>query len=114
MVKSMTGYGGAKGTEGTYKLSVELKSVNNRYLDTSVRLPRSFMYAEEAVKSAVQTNPTSSSGSGSSSNGGRDNWDAFGERNIRGKLVVEVNGVLKGSGKDLYAVINNENNRRSL
>jgi len=54
MVKSMTGYGGAKGTEGTYKLSVELKSVNNRYLDTSVRLPRSFMYAEEAVKSAVQ------------------------------------------------------------
>ncbi len=54
MVKSMTGYGGAKGTEGAYKLSVELKSVNNRYLDTSVRLPRSFMYAEEAVKSAVQ------------------------------------------------------------
>ena len=55
MVKSMTGYGGAKGTEGAYKLSVELKSVNNRYLDTSVRLPRSFMYAEEAVKSAIQT-----------------------------------------------------------
>ena len=55
MVKSMTGYGGAKSQEGVYKLSVELKSVNNRYLDTSVRLPRSFMYAEEAVKSAVQT-----------------------------------------------------------
>ncbi|PKM73879.1 MAG: YicC family protein [Firmicutes bacterium HGW-Firmicutes-16] len=54
MVKSMTGYGGAKSSEGTYKLSVELKSVNNRYLDTSVRLPRSFMYAEETVKSAVQ------------------------------------------------------------
>ncbi len=54
MVKSMTGYGGAKAVNGVYKLSVELKSVNNRYLDTSVRLPRSFMYAEEAVKSAVQ------------------------------------------------------------
>jgi len=54
MVKSMTGYGGAKSAEGAYRLSVELKSVNNRYLDTSVRLPRSFMYAEEAVKSAVQ------------------------------------------------------------
>lgn len=53
MVKSMTGYGGAKAADGVYKLSVELKSVNNRYLDTSVRLPRSFMYAEEAVKSAV-------------------------------------------------------------
>ncbi|MEA4896569.1 MAG: YicC/YloC family endoribonuclease [Oscillospiraceae bacterium] len=55
MVKSMTGYGGAKSFEGDYKLSVELKSVNNRYLDTSVRLPRSFMYAEEAVKSTVQS-----------------------------------------------------------
>ncbi len=53
MVKSMTGYGGAKTADGVYKLSVELKSVNNRYLDTSVRLPRSFMYAEEAVKTAV-------------------------------------------------------------
>jgi len=50
----MTGYGGAKGTDGAYKLSVELKSVNNRYLDTSVRIPRSFMFAEDAVKSAVQ------------------------------------------------------------
>ena len=55
MVKSMTGYGGAKSADGPYKLSVELKSVNNRYLDTSVRLPRSFMFAEEAVKSAVQS-----------------------------------------------------------
>lgn len=54
MVKSMTGYGGAKNTEGAYKLSVEIKSVNNRYLDTSVRMPRSFMFAEDAVKSAVQ------------------------------------------------------------
>jgi len=53
MVKSMTGYGGAKSAEGPYKLSVELKSVNNRYLDTSVRLPRSFMFSEEAVKSAI-------------------------------------------------------------
>ena len=58
MVKSMTGYGGAKSAEGAYKLSVELKSVNNRYLDTSVRLPRSYMYAEEAVKSAVQAHVT--------------------------------------------------------
>ena len=53
MVKSMTGYGGAKSAEGPYKFSVELKSVNNRYLDTSVRLPRSFMFAEEGVKAAV-------------------------------------------------------------
>ena len=33
-------------------ISVELKSVNNRYLDTSVRMPRSFLFAEDAVKAA--------------------------------------------------------------
>ncbi len=53
-MKSMTGYGGAKSAGGAYKLSVEVKSVNNRYLDASVRLPRSFLFAEDAVKSVVQ------------------------------------------------------------
>ena len=54
MIKSMTGYGGAKGSVEGLEISVELKSVNNRYLDTSVRLPRSFMFAEDGIKSAVQ------------------------------------------------------------
>lgn len=54
MVNSMTGYGGAKNKDGDYKLSVEVKSVNNRYLDTSVRMPRSFMFAEDMVKNSVQ------------------------------------------------------------
>jgi len=54
MVKSMTGYGGAKDKDAIYKLSIEVKSVNNRYLDTSVRMPRSFMFAEDTVKNAVQ------------------------------------------------------------
>lgn len=55
MIKSMTGYGSAKGTAEGLEISVELKSVNNRYLDTSVRLPRSFLFAEDAVKSSVQS-----------------------------------------------------------
>jgi len=55
MIKSMTGYGSAKGTAEGLEITVELKSVNNRYLDTSVRLPRSFIFAEDAVKSAVQS-----------------------------------------------------------
>lgn len=55
MVNSMTGYGGAKNKDTDYKLSVEVKSVNNRYLDTSVRMPRSFMFAEDNVKNAVQS-----------------------------------------------------------
>lgn len=54
MIKSMTGYGGAKGSVEGLEISVELKSVNNRYLDTSVRLPRSFIFVEDAIKAAVQ------------------------------------------------------------
>ena len=54
MIKSMTGYGSAKGCVEGLQITVELKSVNNRYLDTSVRMPRSFLFAEDAVKSAVQ------------------------------------------------------------
>ncbi len=53
-IKSMTGYGGAKGSCEGFDISVELKSVNNRYLDCSVRLPRSFLFAEETIKSCVQ------------------------------------------------------------
>ena len=36
MIKSMTGYGGAKGAAQGLELSIELKSVNNRFLDTAV------------------------------------------------------------------------------
>ena len=53
MIKSMTGYGGAKGEVQNILVSAELKSVNNRHLDTSVRLPKSCLFAEESVRSAV-------------------------------------------------------------
>ncbi len=53
MIKSMTGYGSAKGKAGDLAISVEVKSVNNRYLDASVRMPRSFLFAEDAVKAAI-------------------------------------------------------------
>ena len=52
-IKSMTGYGSAKGAVEGLELTVELKSVNNRYLDVNVRMPRGFLFAEEAVKTAV-------------------------------------------------------------
>lgn len=54
MIRSMTGYGSAKGTAEGFEITVELKSVNNRYLDTSVKLPRNFIFAEDAIKKAVQ------------------------------------------------------------
>ena len=53
-ILSMTGYGSAKGTVEGLNISAELKSVNNRYLDVSVRLPRGFRFAEKAIKAAVQ------------------------------------------------------------
>ena len=54
MVKSMTGYGRAVETVNGREFTVELRSVNNRYLDCSVKLPRSLTFAEEAVKQAVK------------------------------------------------------------
>ena len=58
MIKSMTGYGSAKGVAEGLELSIELKSVNNRFLDTAVRIPRTYLFAEEAVKAAVQRHIT--------------------------------------------------------
>lgn len=54
MVKSMTGYGLAVETVNGREFTVELRSVNNRYLDCTVKLPRSLSFAEETVKQAVK------------------------------------------------------------
>lgn len=50
MLRSMTAYGRHEQTVGTKEISVEIKSVNNRFLDASVRLPRSHSYLEEKIK----------------------------------------------------------------
>ena len=54
MIKSMTGYGRAVETVNGREFTVELRSVKNRYLDCTVKLPRSVSFAEEAVKQAVK------------------------------------------------------------
>ena len=54
LIKSMTGYGRAVETVNAREFTVELRSVNNRYLDCSVRLPRILSFAEDAVKQAVK------------------------------------------------------------
>ena len=55
MVKSMTGYGRAEETFNGCTITVELRSVNNRYLDCNVRIPRLYLFAEEAIKARVIT-----------------------------------------------------------
>ena len=54
LIKSMTGYGRAVETVNGREFTVELRSVNNRYLDCTVKLPRSLSFGEEAVKQAVK------------------------------------------------------------
>lgn len=54
MIKSMTGYGRAQGSFSGGDITVEVKSVNNRYLDCGVKLPRGYAYLEEGIKSQVQ------------------------------------------------------------
>lgn len=53
MIKSMTGYGRATLSENSREYQVEIKSVNHRYLDISVKMPRALSYLEEAVKKEI-------------------------------------------------------------
>ena len=50
----MTGYGRAKKTLSYRDITVEVRSVNNRYLDCTVKLPRAYIFAEDAIKGRVQ------------------------------------------------------------
>ena len=54
MIKSMTGYGRARMELHKRDITVEVRSVNNRYLDCTVKMPRMYAFAEEAVKGRVQ------------------------------------------------------------
>ena len=53
MIRSMTGYGRGKYEIDSREYTVEIKSVNNRYCDISVKLPRSISYLEEKIKKEV-------------------------------------------------------------
>lgn len=50
----MTGYGRGEGVLHDRAITVELRAVNNRYLDCSVKIPRLYVFAEEAIKAQVQ------------------------------------------------------------
>ena len=54
MIKSMTGYGRAREVRNKRDITVEVRSVNNRYLDCTVKMPRMYSFAEDAVKQCVQ------------------------------------------------------------
>ena len=53
MIKSMTGYGRAKLSKDDREYQIEIKSVNHRYLDISVRIPKQLSYLEEIIKKEI-------------------------------------------------------------
>lgn len=53
-MKSMTGYGRGEAIKDGRTVAVEVRSVNNRYLDCTIKIPRTFVFAEETIKSGVQ------------------------------------------------------------
>lgn len=54
MIKSMTGYGCAEGVSNKLEISIELRSVNNRFLDCNIRIPRVYTAVEDGMKAMVQ------------------------------------------------------------
>ncbi|MBQ9330427.1 MAG: YicC family protein [Oscillibacter sp.] len=55
MIKSMTGYGRAREVRNKRDITVEIRSVNNRYLDCTVKMPRMYAFAEDAIRKRVQS-----------------------------------------------------------
>ena len=55
MVKSMTGFGRCEVSEGDRKMTVEMKSVNHRYLDVSIKMPKKLNYFESAIRSLLKS-----------------------------------------------------------
>lgn len=54
MIKSMTGFGRGEYTDGKRNIIVEIKSVNHRYSDISVKMPRRYGFAEDKIKNTVK------------------------------------------------------------
>ena len=55
MIKSMTGYGQSTVQYDDYRVSIELKTVNNRYLDTSIKVYKRYSFVEEVVREIVSS-----------------------------------------------------------
>ena len=83
MVKSMTGYGRGEAVLRGRTITVELRSVNNRYLDCSIKMPRLYVFAEDAIKTRV------------------------GQAISRGKVDVFVN-IVQTQGESLSVTVNEE------
>lgn len=55
MVKSMTGFGRCEISEGTRKMIVEMKSVNHRYLDVNMKMPKKLNFFDASIRNLLKT-----------------------------------------------------------
>lgn len=55
MVKSMTGYGKSSLSIDTREYQVEIKSVNHKYIDTNIKMPRIISYLEEDIRKVISS-----------------------------------------------------------
>ncbi|MBO5995312.1 MAG: YicC family protein, partial [Firmicutes bacterium] len=55
MIKSMTGFGRSEYSDGKRNITCEIKSVNHRYSDITVKMPRRYSFAEDKIKQAVKS-----------------------------------------------------------
>jgi uncharacterized protein (TIGR00255 family) len=54
MIKSMTGFGRCEVTEGERKITVEMKSVNHRYLDVNIKMPKKLNFFEASIRNELK------------------------------------------------------------
>ena len=54
MIKSMTGFGRCEITEGDRKYTVEMKSVNHRYLDVNIKMPKKLSFFESSIRNELK------------------------------------------------------------
>lgn len=54
MIRSMTGFGRYENVTDAYKISVEMKAVNHRYLDLSIKMPKKFNYFEASIRTLIK------------------------------------------------------------
>ena len=59
MIKSMTAFGRAKAEGEKRDITIEIKSVNSRFFDCTVKMPKAYLYLEERIKSYIQKNAVS-------------------------------------------------------
>ena len=54
MIKSMTGFGRAEYSDGKRNITVEIRTVNHRYSDIAIKMPRRYSFAEDKIKNKIK------------------------------------------------------------